>query len=174
MTISSRSPSAPRCASSRLSYGRYDVSPRTRSVGTRTCSKGGGSDAAVGGDDRGLRVPVAEAIVLALHEVAAELLLDEPARRARELALLVAAVDPFVEGDIRALPAGVLRRVERDRGRHVYRGVEQDEARDELRGTRGELEREAAAERVPDETGGLGADGIDDRGEVALEVPRGS
>ena len=39
---SSRSPSAPVCASSRWSYGRYEVSPSTSSVGIRTCSNGGG------------------------------------------------------------------------------------------------------------------------------------
>ena len=40
-TTSSRSPSAALCASRRWSYGRYEVLPRTRSVGTRTSSKRG-------------------------------------------------------------------------------------------------------------------------------------
>ena len=53
-----------------------------------------------------------------------------------------------------------------------YRRVEQDELGNELRRACGELEREAAAERVPDEDGLARADGLDDRVDVRADVPR--
>ena len=130
-----------------------------------------GGQVAVGGDDRRLRVAIAIAVVLALRQVAAELLLDE---------LLGARVagSPRSAGRLprrrrrTRAPSGILGGVERDRGRDVDRRVEQDEPRDELRGAGCKLEREAAAEGVAHETGRLGTDRVDDRVEMSVEIPR--
>ena len=102
----------------------------------------------------------------------AQLLLDELARRAPELALLVAPVDPFVEGDVGALLARVLGCEERDVREEVDRGVEQNEPRDELRRARRELEREPASERVADEHRGRGRRTVSTIASMCvLEVP---
>ena len=78
------------------------------------------------------------------------------ASRARdvELALVEAAVDQLVEGDVGLLLPGVLGGREGDVGRKQDRGIEEDELRDELRRARGELECEPAAEGVADEVRG--------------------
>ena len=79
-----------------------------------------------------------------------QLLLDELPRRSRELALVVAPVDPLLERDVRALLARVLRGEQRDVRQHVDRRVEENELRHELRRAGRELEREPATERMPD------------------------
>jgi hypothetical protein len=92
-------------------------------------------------------------------------------------ALLVAAVDGLVEGRVDALLPGLLGRVEADRGGDLNGGVEKQQALDEARFDRGDLERDAGAERVPEPDRRLcepsvaygGGDVLD----VLLEVPRG-
>ena len=61
---------------------------------------------------------------------------------------------------------------ERDVAGEEDRRVEEDELRNELRRARGELEREAAAERVPDQDRLARADRLDDRVDVGADVPR--
>ncbi len=101
-----------------------------------------------------------------------EILDDELARSGEELALLVAVLDELVEGDIRLLAPGVLGRGERHVPGKEDGRVEQDELRDELRRSRGELEREPAAEGVADQDRFARADRLHDRTEVRFDVPR--
>ena len=141
-----------------------------------TCSNGGRlrCHLPVRGDDRRLAVAVPVAAFVVQTRWPRELLLDQLARRARELALLVAPVDSLLEGDVRALLARVLGGEERDVRQDEDRGVEQDEPRDELGRARRELEGEPAAERVADEDRGLGPDRLDDRVEVRPMIHGGS
>ena len=126
---------------------------------------------AVRGDDGRLGVAVAPARVV-LDEVAAELVLDERARRVVQLALGEPPLDRVVEACVAPLRPRVLRRPERDvRGNHD-RGVEQHEPLDRPRAARGLLEREARAERVPDPGRRLVAQRRLDRVEVVGDAPR--
>ena len=85
-SISSRSPSAAVCASSRLSYGMYEVSPSTSSVGIRTLRerRRRPRHLPVRGDDRALAVAVAETAVVVGQQVHRQLPLDELPRRRRQ------------------------------------------------------------------------------------------
>ena len=126
---------------------------------------------AVRRDDGGLAVAVAQAAVVADVDVLREVLDDELSAREVELALVVAALDQLVEGDVRLLLPCVLGGGECDVSREQDRRVEEDEPRDELRRSRRELEREASAERVADEDGLARPDRLDDRGEVRCRCP---
>ena len=88
----------------------YDVSPTTSSVGIRTRSNARrlACHLAVRGDDRALAVAIAEAAVVVREQVGGQLPRDELARSRRQHALLVAAVDPLLEGDVGAVATGVL------------------------------------------------------------------
>ena len=127
---------------------------------------------AVGRDHGGLAVAVAHPAVVSGLDVRREILDDELARREVELALVVAAFDQLVEGDVRLVEPRVLGSRERDVAGEEDRRVEKHELRDELRRARGELERETPAERVPDEDRLARADRLDDRVEVRGDVPR--
>ncbi len=81
------------------------------------------------GDDGRLGVAVAPARVV-LDEVAAELVLDERARRVVQLALGEPPLDRVVEARVAPLRPRVLRRPERDVRRDDDRGVEQHEPLD--------------------------------------------
>ena len=127
---------------------------------------------AVGGDDGALAVAVAEAPVVVLEQVHAQLLLDELARGRREDALLVAAVDPLGERDVRAVAPRVLRRREADVRREPDRGIEQDEPLDPLRRGGRDLVGDAAAERVPEPGAAAVGRRLEHVRDVLLEVPR--
>ena len=89
-----------------------------------------------------------------------------------QLALLVAALDELVEGDVRPLAPGVLGRGERHVPGEEDRGVEEHELRNELRRPRRELEREPSTERVADQDRLARSDALDDRLEMRADVPR--
>ena len=155
-TTSSRSPSAARCASSRWSYGRYERSPRTSSVGTRDVleARGRGGHLAVGGDDRGLAVAVA----IRGRRLRSRRATRGPRRRARAARSGAGSRRSAGRSARRTRRTTCRRGRSRPRERDVAgeedRRVEQDELRDELRRARRELEREASAERVADEDAG--------------------
>ena len=88
-----------------------------------------------------------------------------------QLALVVAALDRFLERHVGAFRAGVLGGEERHVRRQVDRRVEQDEPANQLRPPGGELESEPASERMPDPVGRLRSDSLDDRVEVRVERP---
>ena len=123
------------------------------------------------GDDRGLGVAVAPPVAL-LHEVVPELALDERAGRAVELALHVAPVDCLLEAPVAALRPCVLRGPEGDLGRDQDGGVEEDEAVDTSGVRRRPLERQAAAERVPQPGARLLSEGGVEVGEMIADPPR--
>ena len=91
-----------------------------------------------------------------------------------EPALLEAPLDALLERRVRAIVAGVLGDVQRDRGVEQDRGIEEHEPLDERRATRGELEREATAERVADPGGRLRPERRDERVEVLGDIQGGS
>ena len=126
---------------------------------------------AVRRDDGGLAVAVAIEPLVVRDEMRSKLLLDELSRRALQLAFDVALLDRFLEGDVRSLSSCVLGGEERDLGWKVDRRIEQDEPPSQVRRSGSELEREAPAERVPDEGRPLVADDLLDRVEMRLDVP---
>ncbi len=126
---------------------------------------------AVGGDDRALAVAVAKAPVVVGEQVRDELLLDELPRRRRQHALLVAAVDPFLEGDVGTVSAGVLGRGDTDVRRDPDRRIEQDEPLDALRRGRRRLVRDPAAERVAEPGRRPGRRSLEHVGDVLLQIP---
>jgi hypothetical protein len=105
----------------------------------------------VGRDDGRLAVAVAQAPVVARVDVRGEVLDDELARGEVELALDVALLDQLLERDVGLLGALPLGGGERDVAGDEDRRVEQDELLNELGRARSELEREPAAEGVPDQ-----------------------
>ena len=89
-----------------------------------------------------------------------------------ELALVVAPLDQLVEGDVGLVDTRVLGCSKRDLAGEEDGRIEEHELRDELRSASRELEREPAAERVPDERRRTRADRLDDRVEMSFDVPR--
>ena len=127
---------------------------------------------AVRGDDGALAVAVAEPAVVVGQQVDGELPGDELARRRRQHALLVAAVDPLLERDIRAVAARVLGGRDAELGRQQDRRIEQHEPLDAVRRRSSRLVGDASAERVAEPGSRAWRRGVEDVGDVLLEVPR--
>ena len=152
----------------------YEVSPSTSRVGIRTCSNGRRlpRHLAVRGDDGALAVAVAETAVVVGQQVDGKLPGDELARRSREHALLVTAVDPFLERDVRAVTARVLGGRHAELRRQQDRRIEQHEPLDAIRRRGSRLVGDASAERVAQPGSRAERRGVENVGDVLLEVPR--
>ena len=104
---------------------------------------------------------------------AGELRLDELARRRRQHALLVAAVDSLLEGDVRAVATGVLGGGDADVRRESGSPGSSRTSRSTRSGRRGRrLVRDPAAEGVAEPGRGPGRRRVEHVGDVLLEVPR--
>ena len=174
-TTSSRSPSASRCASSKVvvrQVGALAEDEERRNTDVLEARRHR-RHFAVGCDHGRLAEAVADAAVVSRVDVRREILDDELAGREVELALVVAAVDKFVERHVRLVRAGVVGRRERDVAGKQDRRVEENELRNELRRACRQLEREPSSERMADQDRLAGADRPDDRVEVRADVPRG-
>ena len=77
----------------------------------------------------------------------------------------------FLEGGVGAVAAVLLRHDQRNRRIDEERRVEQHEPLDELGMAGGDLERQPAAERVPDPGCRLAAGGVDDQSDVLGDAP---
>ena len=127
---------------------------------------------AVGRDHGRLRVAIAPTVGL-LHEVVPKLVLDERPRGAMELALLVATIDRLLEAPVPALDACVLGGPEGDGWWDEDCRVEEHEPIDRSRPRSGPLEREPAAERVPQPDPLVSVEGCREVREVVGDPPRG-
>ena len=126
---------------------------------------------AVRGDHCALAVAVAPEAVVARHQVAAQLVLDQLARRTHEAALVVAAVDRLVEARIEPLAARVLGREERGVRADPRRRIEQDEPLDAVGRDEGDLVRDLAAPGVAEPRERLVGDRAHEVGHLLLEAP---
>ena len=142
-------------------------------MGILTCAKGGGvpRHLTVRGDDSALAVAVAKAAVVVGQQVDGELPGDELARRRRQHALLVTTVDALLERDVGAVATRVLGGRDPELGRQEDCRVEQHEPLDAVRRRSSGLVGDTSAERVAEPGSRAGGRGVENVGDVLLEVP---